>query len=85
MNGYQDGACTNKSMAAIFEAFVGMKEDIKSALLAGPAKSEAAAAPVRQHDCRSKKSAQEIFDVEHHDRDDLMLLVRSLLRHLEQC
>ena len=71
-------------MAAIFEAFVGMKEDIKSALYAEPEKPRPAAAPVRQYDRRGKKAIREIFDVEHHERDDLTLHVRLFLRSLEQ-
>ncbi|KJA22997.1 hypothetical protein HYPSUDRAFT_201794 [Hypholoma sublateritium FD-334 SS-4] len=75
-----DVACTNKSIAAIFEAFVGMKEDIKSALHPEPA----VAVPARQYKRRGKKPIRETFDVEHHDEEDLDLLrdVRMFAKEL---
>lgn len=58
-----------------------MKEDIKSVLHA----ETAVAVPARQYNRRGKKPIRETFDVEHHDGEDLDLLVRSFLRAGEQC
>ncbi len=70
----------------MFQAFASMKEDIKSALHTGPANVETVATPTQQYrrGNRGKKPEREIFDVEHHDAEDLDLLVRSFLHSLEQ-
>lgn len=75
----QNAPCTNKSIAAILEAFVGMKEDVRAVLDSKAAPTEMVEKPRKEYRRRGKAPKRDTFDVEHQDKEDLDFQVCSPL------